>query len=117
MLISKYDNYYTKVKESRKNEKDQSKVLADIKAHNKKCRLIGLALIVVSSGLMVFSGHLNPSFSGGRNSKTCSNCGRVFTDSENVGSIRKTNMCTNCYNNYKFGTEAKEAEKDYKEGN
>lgn len=117
MLISKYDNYYTKVKESRKNEKDQSKVLADIKAHNKKCRLIGLALIVVSSGLMVFSGHLNPSFSGGRNSKTCSYCGRVFTDSENVDSIRKTNMCNSCYSSYKFGSEAKEAEKDYKEGN
>ena len=106
MLISKYDNYYSRVKESRKNEKDQSKVLADIKAYNKKCRLIGLALIVVSSSLMIFSGHLNPSFSGGSSSRTCSYCNRVFTDSENIKSIRKTNMCTNCYNNYKIGSDA-----------
>lgn len=40
-----------------------------------------------------------------------------FSDDGNVKSIKHTNMCENCYNNYKFGTEAKEVEKDYKEGN
>lgn len=47
----------------------------------------------------------------------CKSCGRYFNDDDNVRSIKHTNMCKNCYNNYKFGTEAKEAEKDYKEVN
>lgn len=38
---------------------------------------------------------------------TCKSCGRSFqSDSENAKSIRKTNMCTNCYNNYKKASDA-----------
>lgn len=105
MLVSKYDNYYRVVKENRKNEEDQSKVLADIKKHNKKCRLIGLAIMVVSASILVFSGRMRPSFSDGGSSAVCSSCNKVFTDSGNVRSIKKTNMCTNCYNNYRVGTD------------
>ena len=105
MLVNKYDNYYRVVKEKRKNEEDQSKVLADIKKHNKKCRLIGLVIMVVSASILVFSGRMRPSFSGGGSSAVCSSCDRVFTDSDNVRSIKKTNMCTNCYSNYKVGTD------------
>ena len=47
----------------------------------------------------------------------CKSCGRSFSDDNNVRSIKHTNMCENCYNNYKFGSEAKEAEKDYKGDN
>lgn len=33
--------------------------------------------------------------------KICASCGREYSDSTNKKSISKTNMCTNCYNNYK----------------
>lgn len=42
------------------------------------------------------------------NSKTCKSCGRSFDDSSNKKSIRKTGMCSNCYNNYKNAEEALE---------
>ena len=31
----------------------------------------------------------------------CQVCNRTFTDSDNKSSIRSTNMCENCYKNYK----------------
>lgn len=38
---------------------------------------------------------------------TCKSCGRKFQKgSQNAKSIRRTNMCTNCYNNYKKASDA-----------
>lgn len=39
-------------------------------------------------------------------SKTCRSCGRTFTDSANKKSISRTNMCTNCYNNFEWAMKA-----------
>ena len=44
----------------------------------------------------------------------CKSCGRFFSDDDNVRSIKHTNMCENCYNNYKFGTEAQDAASKYR---
>ena len=41
--------------------------------------------------------------SGGSSSSRCRSCGRSFSDHTNVMSIKKTGMCTNCYNNYQWG--------------
>lgn len=37
----------------------------------------------------------------GGSDKSCQSCGREFSDSDNKKSISRTNMCENCYNNYK----------------
>lgn len=39
-------------------------------------------------------------------SRTCRSCGRKFADSTNKSSIARTNMCTNCYNNFKWASSA-----------
>ena len=45
--------------------------------------------------------------SGDKDMVTCKSCGRKFQKgSENAKSIRNTNMCTNCYNNYKNAIDA-----------
>ena len=49
-------------------------------------------------------GSSNTSSSG--SSRTCRSCGRKFTDSSNKSSIARTNMCTNCYNNFKWASSA-----------
>ena len=46
------------------------------------------------------------SSSGSSNSRTCKSCGRTFTDSTNKSSIARTGMCSNCYNNFKWGQAA-----------
>ena len=51
--------------------------------------------------------------SSSSDSETCENCGREFTDDANKKSIRHTNMCTNCYSNYQFGTAAQSAADQY----
>lgn len=45
--------------------------------------------------------------SGDKDTVTCKSCGRKFQKgSENAKSIRRTNMCTNCYNNFKNANDA-----------
>lgn len=55
------------------------------------------------------------SSSSSKNSSRCKVCGRSFTDDENKKSIRHTNMCVNCYNNYQFGVEAQSAAEQYRQ--
>ena len=54
------------------------------------------------------SGNSNRSYNSntGVTSYKCQSCGRTFTDSDNKNSIRSTNMCKNCYNNYKIQKDA-----------
>ena len=40
------------------------------------------------------------------NVKTCKVCHRSFSDSSNKRSIALTNMCENCYANFKWGMDA-----------
>ena len=39
-------------------------------------------------------------------SKTCRICGTSYSDSENVKSIQRSNMCTRCDKNYKYAADA-----------
>ena len=64
--------------------------------------VMGVALLVFSVAILcnAFSPHTNTN--KGQNSAKCMVCEREFQkDSENAKSIRKTNMCTKCYMNYK----------------
>lgn len=57
------------------------------------------------------------SSSSSKNSSRCKYCGRSFTDDENKKSIRHTNMCLNCYDNYQFGVAAQSAAEQYRQNN
>ena len=61
--------------------------------------VIGLSLVLIGYSLMISGG----SSSTAKNEKIiCQVCDREFQKgSENAKSIRKTNMCTQCYQNYK----------------
>ena len=57
------------------------------------------------------------SSSSSKNSLRCKYCGRSFTDDENKKSIRHTNLCLNCYDNYQFGVAAQSAAEQYRQNN
>lgn len=67
--------------------------------NNKFSIIVGILLTI----LIVVVAYLCSGCSAGGSSRTCRSCGRSFTDSSNVSSIKKTNMCTNCYGNYQWG--------------
>ena len=46
-------------------------------------------------------------------SQTCSVCGTSYSNSEDVNSIQRRNMCTRCYGNYKYASNAADYAKDY----
>ena len=55
------------------------------------------AILGASFALCHFSGDVESSGS------VCQVCGKTFTDADNMHSITMTNMCKNCYSNYKAG--------------
>lgn len=65
---------------------------------------IGIAILIVI--IVLITGDTG----GSKELKnTCGVCGRTFSytyDKENYKSVRNRNMCLNCYNNYKQGTQA-----------
>ena len=72
--------------------------------------MAGAILIGLNGGISIGSGNHG-------SSRTCSYCHKTFTNSSDVKSIKRTNMCKSCYSSYKFGSEAKEAAEEYKENN
>ncbi|MBR3766656.1 MAG: hypothetical protein IKL10_00230 [Clostridia bacterium] len=64
----------------------------------KKYAIIGIVLILIVSVIVTFS-LINNSVEFADNQ--CHFCERKFTDIENKKSIARTNMCENCYDNYK----------------
>ena len=59
--------------------------------------------VYVNGELRMTEKNITSSNSG---AKTCRICGTSYSDSENVKSIQRTNMCTRCYNNYKYASKA-----------
>lgn len=68
--------------------------------NNKFSIIVGILLTIL---IVVVAYLCSGCSAGGGSSRTCRSCGRSFTDSSNVSSIKKTNMCTNCYGNYQWG--------------
>ena len=65
--------------------------------------LVVIVIVIIFAGL---SSCLGCEFSSSHSDETCQVCGRTFNwDSENASSIRRTNMCTTCYSNYKWARE------------
>lgn len=64
----------------------------------KKAAIIGIIIYVVLMGVGICGVFGNTAeFSDNQ----CQACERKFTDSKNTKSIARTNMCKNCYDNYK----------------
>lgn len=61
-----------------------------------------LTILMVVVAYLCSGGSAN----GSSSSRTCQSCGRSFTDSSNISSIKKTNMCKNCYGNFEWGMKA-----------
>lgn len=108
--------YEKQEKEKRKDEEDQAKVDSDIRKLKRKGKIIG-AIIMACAILIGLNGGISFRSGSNGNFRTCGYCHKTFTDSSNVKSIKKTNMCNSCYSSYKFGSEAKDAAEKYKEGN
>lgn len=51
------------------------------------------------------------------NSEKCDVCGRTYTNSDDVSSIKLKGMCEPCYEDYEFRKELKEELKKYEERN
>lgn len=77
-----------------------------------KCTMVSfktlIIIAIIIALLLVVPELINGSSStgGGSSSRTCGYCGRKFTDSSNKSSIARTNMCVNCYNNFKWASSA-----------
>lgn len=87
-------------------EEDLKKVQSEITSHSEDYqdaikKVKRYALIAMICGL--FIGMLIDTSITGTSSRSyrCQFCERTFTDSSNTKSIKKTNMCENCYSNYK----------------
>lgn len=62
-----------------------------------------IVIIIVFWFFCVMSTDSGSSSNSGDKGSTCAVCGRTFTDYENKKSIRRNNMCQNCYKNYEYG--------------
>ena len=86
--------------------------LAPAYTDRSKCAMTSLKSIIVIAIVIAIlfvipempNGNSNTGSTG--SSRTCRSCGRTFTDSTNKSSIARTNMCTNCYNNFKWASSA-----------
>lgn len=112
-IVDAITKYEKEEKEKRKDE-DQVIVEKDIKKHILKYRVAVTVIVIAIIGVGI-SGIDFRSSSSNDTGKVCQSCHKTFTDSKNTKSIARTNMCTNCYSNYKFGTKAKEESDYYKE--
>lgn len=67
--------------------------------------IIGFLFLAISLSVLVNT--VSPYTNKEQSNTKCQVCGREFQKgSENVKSIRKTNMCTQCYENYRNATDA-----------
>lgn len=67
--------------------------------------IIGFLFLAISLNLLVHT--VSPYTNREQNNTICQVCGREFQKgSQNAKSIRKTNMCTQCYENYRNATDA-----------
>ena len=87
------------------------KIIDDDRFNNKINKIEKITFIVLGSMIvlgMLIALVFGSSGSGGSGSRTCGSCGRSFSDSANVSSIKRTNMCSNCYHNYQVAVNTKD---------
>ena len=65
-----------------------------------------LGIIIIVIVIFLFIGLFSGGGSSGSSSKTCQVCHRTFESSSEKSNIARTNMCKNCYSNYKWSMDA-----------
>ena len=74
------------------------------------CELEAIEMSAYLYGEVYVNGELRKTENkiGSSNSENhkCSICGTSYSSGENVSSIKRTNMCTRCYKNYKYAADA-----------
>lgn len=79
-------------------------VIADLRAG--KAGDTKLRIIFTIIGIAAIAIALNFGSGSSGSSNQCGYCHRKFSDHENIMSIKKTNLCLNCYKNYQWGQKA-----------
>lgn len=115
-LLSTYKGFTEKFKDKEdKNIKNRDLYIKNLKIIEKKKKTQAVAMIIVGCVILAVSA-MPRTYKTTTRSATCKVCHREFTDSDDVESIKHTNMCSNCYDNYEFGNDVREAEKNYENG-
>lgn len=115
-LLSTYKGFTEKFKDKEdKNIKDRELYIKNLKIVEKNKKIQAVAMIVVGCVILAVSA-MPRTYKTTTRSATCKVCHREFTNSDDVKSIKHTNMCLNCYDNYEFGNDVREAEKNYENG-
>lgn len=96
-LLSIYKGFTEKFKDKEdKNIKNRDLYIKNLKIIGKKKKAQAVAMIVV--GCVILAGSfMSRTYKTTTRSATCKVCHREFTDSDDVESIKNTNMCSNCY--------------------
>lgn len=116
MLLNTYIGFAEKYKDSKDVKvTDRALYEKNLKIVEKNKKIEAALLIVVGCVILLF-GSMPRNHRYVAKSDTCKVCHREFTNEDEVKSIKKTNMCLNCYENYRFGVDVKDAEKNYKKG-
>lgn len=74
---------------------------------------IFLLIIIMCFSIKAFWAHIRDGDTP--KEETCQVCNKTFTNNDDVHSIIMTNMCENCYDNFKYTQDLKEELKKYEE--
>ena len=82
----------------------------DVRFEQKRNKLLLILCTIIAAcfGMAIIASVISGGGSSGSGSRTCGSCGRSFSDSANVSSIKRTNMCSNCYHNYHVAVNTKD---------
>ena len=82
-------------------------------------KTLGIIIITIFIICFIIGLFNTPLFKGSSEDETpeCSSCGREYTNSDDVSSIRRTSMCEPCYENFKTTEKMREELKKYEERN
>lgn len=99
-LLSIYKGFTEKFKD-KKEDKNIKNYIKNLKIIEKKKKTKSVAMIVVGCVILAVSA-MPRTYKTTTRSATCKVCHREFTDSDDVESIKHTNMCSNCHYVFKL---------------
>ena len=81
----------------------------------KGSKKVGIFLLIVVMCFSIKALWSHMGYNDSSNEEVCQVCNRTFTNRDDVHSIIMTNMCDNCYSNFKYTQDLKEELKKYEE--
>lgn len=116
MMLNTYIGFAEKYKDSKDVKvTDRAVYEKNLKIIERDKKIQAALLIGIGCAILLF-GSMPRNHRYVAKSATCKVCHREFTNEDEVRSIKRTNMCLNCYENYKFGVDIRDAEKNYEKG-